>query len=71
MSEMDRDEKVSSDGEKRKRGPTEADLRKARNAAKLRENLLKRKAQVRARRQGEAETGNGLPASRGREIDEG
>lgn len=42
----------------------EAERRKARAAQKLRENLQRRKQQVRARRQGEAETGVGLPASR-------
>jgi uncharacterized membrane protein len=41
-----------------------AEQRKARAAEKLRENLMRRKAQVRARRKGEAETGTGLPASR-------
>ncbi len=79
MSENGRDQKASDneagsgarEGEKRRRGPTEAELRKARNAAKLRENLLKRKAQVRARRQGEAESGTGLPASRAPEGSDG
>lgn len=79
MSENGHDEKKSGveplpaagEGEKRRRGPTEVELRKARNAAKLRENLLKRKAQVWARRQGEAENGIGLPASRAPEGDEG
>lgn len=41
-----------------------AEQRKARAAEKLRENLLRRKVQVRARRKGEAETGIGLPASK-------
>ncbi len=49
----------------------EAERRKARAAEKLRENLLKRKQQVRARRAGEAETGIGLPASRAEEEGEG
>lgn len=43
--------------------PTQAELRVARAAEKLRENLMRRKAQTRARRKGEAETGIGLPAS--------
>lgn len=47
----------------------EAERRKARAADKLRENLLKRKQQVRARRSGEAETGVGLPASGGTRDD--
>lgn len=48
----------------------EAERRKARAADKLRENLLKRKQQVRARRAGEAETGIGLPASGARDGSE-
>jgi hypothetical protein len=39
------------------------DQRKARLAEQLRRNLRQRKAQTRARRQGEAETGEGLAAS--------
>lgn len=42
----------------------EAERKKARAAEKLRENLLRRKQQVRARRSGDAETGIGLPAGR-------
>lgn len=45
------------------RQPTQAELREARAAQKLRENLMRRKAQTRARRKGEAETGVGLPAA--------
>jgi hypothetical protein len=37
---------------------------KARAAAKLRENLMRRKTQARARRAGEAEQGQGLPAAK-------
>lgn len=37
---------------------------KARAAAKLRENLMRRKTQSRARRAGEAEQGQGLPAAK-------
>lgn len=37
--------------------------RRERAAAKLRENLARRKQQSRARRAGEAEDGNGLPAA--------
>lgn len=43
---------------------TEADRRKARAAAKLKENLLRRKHQVRARRAGEADETDGLPAAK-------
>ncbi|MDI7862355.1 hypothetical protein MRS76_10330 [Rhizobiaceae bacterium n13] len=44
--------------------PTAADQRKARAAAKLRENLMKRKQQVRARRAGKADETVGLPAAK-------
>jgi hypothetical protein len=37
--------------------------RKSKAAAKLRENLMRRKSQSRARRAGEADEGQGLPAS--------
>jgi hypothetical protein len=38
--------------------------RKARAAAKLRENLMRRKGQARARRAGEADETQGLPAAK-------
>jgi len=38
--------------------------RKATSAAKLRENLMRRKAQARARRAGEADETQGLPAAK-------
>ncbi len=38
--------------------------RKARAAAKLRENLMRRKSQARARRAGEADATEGLPAAK-------
>ena len=38
--------------------------RQARAAAKLRENLLRRKAQTRARRSGAADEADGLPAAK-------
>lgn len=44
--------------------PTEAELRRARAAQKLRENLARRKQQSRARREGEADTASGLPAAK-------
>ena len=50
--------------ERQQRAARAAEERKARAAEKLRENLIRRKAQVRARRKGEAETGVGLPAGR-------
>lgn len=39
-----------------------ADARKARAAAKLRENLMRRKTQARSRRAGDADETDGLPA---------
>ncbi|MBB4064085.1 hypothetical protein [Gellertiella hungarica] len=67
MSEDEEKKAAESAGisERRANRQLEADRRKARAAEKLRENLMRRKQQVRARRQGEAETGLGLPASTG------
>ncbi|MQB34747.1 hypothetical protein G6L94_16200 [Agrobacterium rhizogenes] len=42
---------------------TEADRRRERAAQKLRENLGRRKQQVRARRAGQADETDGLPAA--------
>jgi hypothetical protein len=42
----------------------QAEQRKARAAQKLRENLMRRKAQLRARRAGEADMTDGLPAAK-------
>ncbi len=44
-----------------------ADERKARAAQKLRENLMRRKQQSRARRKGAADETDGLPAADSRE----
>jgi hypothetical protein len=52
-----------SDRGKRARSNAE-EQRRERAAAKLRENLARRKLQARARRAGEAEDGIGLPAAR-------
>ena len=43
--------------------------RKARAAAKLRENLMRRKTQARARRLGAADEAEGLPAAKKDESD--
>ena|GEM_PF-516828 len=43
---------------------TEADRRRERAALKLRENLSRRKQQVRARRAGQADETDGLPAAK-------
>ncbi|MBO9099880.1 MULTISPECIES: hypothetical protein [Rhizobium] len=47
---------------------SEADRRRARAAAKLKENLSRRKQQVRARRAGEADETDGLPAAKMDEL---
>ena len=46
---------------------TEADRRRERAAQKLRENLSRRKQQVRARRAGQADETDGLPAAKARD----
>lgn len=55
--------RAMSEGRKDKATMTEAERRAARLAAQLKANLQRRKQQVRARRAGEAETGEGLPAA--------
>jgi hypothetical protein len=56
----DRGKRVLSDAEQRRR---------ERAAAKLRENLARRKQQSRARRAGEAEDGVGLPAAQAASVE--
>ncbi|PLK71586.1 hypothetical protein C0V73_05565 [Rhizobium sp. TH135] len=56
----DRGKRVLSDAEQRRR---------ERAAAKLRENLARRKQQSRARRAGEAEDGVGLPAAHATSVE--
>ncbi len=56
----DRGKRVLSDAEQRRR---------ERAAAKLRENLARRKQQFRARRAGEAEDGVGLPAAQATSVE--
>jgi hypothetical protein len=53
-----------------RRQPTEAELRRARAAQKLRENLQRRKQQARARRDGEADLTDGLPAAKPHQSDD-
>ena len=55
-------DRVKQDGGKPKLSAAE-EQRRLRVAAKLRENLARRKQQARARRAGEAEDGEGLPAA--------
>ncbi|WP_113340492.1 hypothetical protein [Rhizobium cremeum] len=47
-----------------------AEQRKARAAEKLRENLMRRKQQFRARRAGQADETNGLPAANSSQPDD-
>lgn len=56
----DRGKRALSDAEQRRR---------ERAAAKLRENLARRKQQTRARRAGEAEDGVGLPAAQATSVE--
>ncbi|PWE57733.1 hypothetical protein DEM27_00545 [Metarhizobium album] len=62
---------TTADGDAGESGPeakmpqkTGADLRRERAAAKLRENLQRRKQQSRARRAGAADEATGLPAAK-------
>lgn len=48
----------------KKKDTTEADLKKARLARNLRDNLQRRKQQMRARRSGAADEVSGLPAAK-------
>ena len=48
----------------KKKDTTEADLKKARLAKNLRDNLMRRKQQMRARRSGAADELSGLPAAK-------
>lgn len=73
---MQTDDKKSAEGEPSPVGPesvpakrkqkdtTEQDLRKARLAKTLRDNLQRRKQQMRARRSGAADETIGLPAAK-------
>ena len=72
---MQTDDKKSATGEvplaepenapaKRKKDTTEQDLRKARLAKTLRDNLQRRKQQMRARRSGAPDEAIGLPAAK-------
>ncbi|OCP05035.1 hypothetical protein BC374_16130 [Ensifer sp. LC13] len=49
---------------KKMKDTTEADLKKARLARNLRDNLMRRKQQMRARRSGAADEISGLPAAK-------
>lgn len=58
-------EKTESGSQSRKEAiEAQAKLRRERAAQKLRENLGKRKQQVRARRAGDADETDGLPAAK-------
>lgn len=64
------DESESQDLQAGTRQPSEAERRKARAALKLRENLMRRKQQARARRAGEADLTEGLPAAKAQDEPE-
>ncbi|MGF0539071.1 hypothetical protein ACQQ2Q_13835 [Agrobacterium sp. ES01] len=48
----------------------EQDAKRARVASKLKENLLRRKQQMRARRAGDADEAEGLPAAKSSQADD-
>ena len=56
--------------QKKKKDTTEADLKKARLARNLRDNLQRRKQQMRARRAGGPDEASGLPAAKTDESDD-
>ena len=69
LSEESAEMRITRDKKPDQRGAGDAaqaraDERKARAAQKLRENLARRKLQSRARRAGDADETNGLPAAR-------
>ena len=64
------DESESKDLQAGTRQPSEAERRKARAALKLRENLARRKQQARARRAGDEDTTEGLPAAKAQDEPE-
>lgn len=51
---------MTDTGKQNKKPASAADIRKAKLAAELRANLMKRKAQARARRSGEADEREGM-----------
>jgi hypothetical protein len=60
-------QKPQADG--KRQAEVRAEERKARAAATLRENLMRRKGQARARRSGAADEASGLPAAKKDESD--
>ncbi|MGN7292349.1 hypothetical protein [Rhizobium sp. SAFR-030] len=58
------DESNDQKAARKARLQSEADRRNARAAEKLRENLMRRKSQARARRAGDADMTDGLPAAK-------
>lgn len=62
MSETD--ESHDARALRKARQMAETEQRKARAAQKLRDNLMRRKSQARARRAGEADLADGLPAAK-------
>ncbi|HEX2146499.1 MAG TPA: hypothetical protein VHG11_02465 [Pseudorhizobium sp.] len=58
------DERDKAAQQRKAQAAVRADERKLRAAEKLRENLLRRKTQARARRSGAADEAEGLPAAK-------
>jgi hypothetical protein len=58
------DESNDQKAARKARLQSEVDRRNARAAEKLRENLMRRKSQARARRAGDADMTDGLPAAK-------
>lgn len=54
----------NGESQRRRKSNDQSALRRERAAAKLRENLLRRKTQARARRAGDADETDGLPAAK-------
>ena len=54
---------MTDTGKQNKKPVSAADIRKAKLAAELRANLIKRKAQARARRSGEADEREGMDST--------
>lgn len=54
----------NAESQRRRKSNDQSAQRRERAAAKLRENLMRRKSQARARRAGEADDTDGLPAAK-------
>lgn len=61
----DNGDNAGSESKRQRKSRDQSAQRRERAAVKLRENLLRRKNQARARRAGDADETDGLPAARG------